>query len=73
MRNRPTTEGEAFDELCPKVDQGFVWRMVSECKADGIHDQTWQCRHVVARLYDGLAFGNWPSAVAAMGKYEAQP
>jgi hypothetical protein len=53
----------AWNELAPKADQGFVWRLVAEMKADGQHDKREQARAITSRLYDGLAFGNWPSAV----------
>ena len=63
----------AWNELAPKADQGHVFRLVAELKADGVHNTTHQCRSITGSLYDGLAYGNWPSVVAKMGKYEAQP
>jgi hypothetical protein len=63
----------AWDLLAPKADEGCAWRMVAESKADGTQDPKDHCRIVTSGIYDGLAYGNWPSAVAKLGKYEAQP
>jgi hypothetical protein len=63
----------AWNDLCPKEDRGHVFRLRAELIEDGVVDTVHQCRSIVGALYDGLAYGNWPSAVAAMGKYEAQP
>jgi hypothetical protein len=52
----------AWNELCPAVDKGFVWRLVAEMRADGTTNILQQIRVAVSRLYDGLAYGNWPSA-----------
>lgn len=53
----------AWNELCPPADQGLVWRLVAEMRADGTTDQREQCRAAVGKLYDGLAHGNWPSVI----------
>lgn len=53
----------AWNELCPSADQGFVWRLVSEMRADGQNDEREQCRVACGRLYDGLVYGNWPSVI----------
>ena len=53
----------AWNELAPKADQGFVWKLVAEMRADGSHDEVEQCRQAISRLYDGLTYGNWPSTI----------
>jgi len=50
-----------WNDLAPKLDQGFVWRLVSEMNARGTTNKLEQIRAVTARLYAGLAFGNWPT------------
>lgn len=51
---------DAWDEVCPDNDQGYVMVLVKDYKADGMGDKD-VCRVVVSSLYDGLAYGNWPS------------
>lgn len=51
-----------WNELCPEKDKGFVPKLLAEMKADGTHDKRELARCAVGRLYDGLAYGNWPSA-----------
>jgi hypothetical protein len=52
----------AWNELCPTVDKGKAIDLVKDMIDDGTHDKRAHCRAVVGRLYDGLAYGNWPSA-----------
>lgn len=49
----------AWNEICPTADQGFVWRLYSEMAGETKHEII---KAAVGRLYDGLAYGNWPSA-----------
>ena len=58
----------AWNELAPKADHGHIWRLVSEARADGITDPVKLCKIATGSLYDGLAYGNWPSAVKTFGK-----
>lgn len=53
--------GSVWNMLAPAADQDFTWRLVDEMKADGTTDKRQQCRAIVGRIYDGLAYGNWPS------------
>jgi hypothetical protein len=50
----------AFNELCPKENQGAVWVLIANMKADGTHDKRKQAQSACSMLYDGLAYGNWP-------------
>lgn len=54
----------AWNELCPDADKSAVSRLVAEMKADGQHDTREHCRVAVGKLWDGLAYGNWPSVVS---------
>jgi hypothetical protein len=53
-----------WNSLCPQSDSGFVWQLVSELKADGEYDTRTHCRAAVGKLWNGLAYGNWPSVSA---------
>ena len=53
----------AWNMLCPEDDKGFVSKLLVEMVEDGTTNRREQCRVIVGRLYDGLAYGNWPSAL----------
>lgn len=53
---------DLWDTLCPDADRGHVTKVIKEAQADGMSRQD-QCRFIVGMLYDGLAYGNWPSVL----------
>lgn len=56
----------AWNSVCPEEDKGhldLVLKEIDDCGGDYI------LTTLTGRLYDGLAYGNWPSAVKkAMAK-----
>lgn len=62
-RKALTDINNAWNELAPIADQGFVWRLVADMIADGTTDEREMCKAATGRLWDGLAYGNWPSVL----------
>jgi len=48
----------AYNEVCPTECKGSMNGVIIELRRDKTDDKG-VLRHVVSRLYDGLAFGNW--------------
>lgn len=58
----------AWNSLAPTADEGFPYRLISEMVADGSTNKLEHARAITSSLYDGLAYGNWPSTVRALAK-----
>ena len=54
---------QTWDLLCPDCDIYAADDLIADVIKEGTTDVKEHCRIVVGRLYDGLAYGNWPSAV----------
>jgi hypothetical protein len=72
MKTKPAVRAtvdliNAYSELCPtQYDKDHIRKMVADMRKER-EPQLAVCRAITASLYDGLAYGNWPSALREPG------
>lgn len=58
----------AYTYLCPEADRENPALLLREMNKDGTYNPHDYCRVLVSGIYDGLAYGNWPSEINKGGE-----